>query len=295
MAINKKIGSTFAEAEITARAIRRKVKQKIDIAIVLGSGFADSTQAVKNPIVIPYETLPNLVSPGVKGHSGAFISGTIGSLRVLMLSGRFHLYEGYLPSQIAFLILVCHALGIKKMLLTNAAGSLNSQIPPSSLCLISDHLNFPGFIGFSPLSSIADFPQEKRFLDCSDLYTGEMFKKALIVSHKLKLGFHKAIYAYVAGPQFETPAEGNLFRKIGADLCGMSTVPEALVAHALGMDVCALSGVTNFISSKKNIPVLTAKGLKQTPQPKVAHDEVIAMGKIISKQFCLWLEHFCTS
>ena len=223
--------------------------RKPDIAIILGSGLGAIADDIKNPIIIKYSEIKGFPTSTVAGHKGQMIIGKIGQHEVLCMQGRFHLYEGYHPSVIKNVIGSLKSIGITQLILTNAAGSLNSKITPGQIMLISDHINFSGC---NPLIGPNDDSIGPRFVDMTNAYDRNMCKKIKSVATKLKISLHKGTYLMVTGPNFETPSEIKAFRILGADAVGMSTVPEVISAAYYGLNTIALSVITNFGAGMQN-------------------------------------------
>ena len=233
------------QEKITAAAayIKDRIQQPPTVGLVLGSGLGDFADTLENPIRIPYSDIPDFPQPTVEGHSGAFVFGTKQGKSVVALQGRLHYYEGFTQQEITLPIRVLAAIGVKTLLLTNAAGGVNLGFQPGDLMLLSDHINYSGA---NPLigPNLAEFGP--RFPDMSDLYT-----KSLRIAIKEKaaeagISLQEGVYAMYSGPNYETPAEIRMFRTMGADAVGMSTVPEALVAGHSGLQVIGISCITNM-------------------------------------------------
>ena len=226
-----------------AAYIKDRIQQLPTVGLVLGSGLGDFADTLENPIRIPYSDIPDFPQPTVEGHSGAFVFGTKQGKSVVALQGRLHYYEGFTQQEITLPIRVLAAIGVKTLLLTNAAGGVNLGFQPGDLMLLSDHINYSGA---NPLigPNLAEFGP--RFPDMSDLYT-----KSLRIAIKEKaaeagIALQEGVYAMYSGPNYETPAEIRMFRTMGADAVGMSTVPEALVAGHSGLQVIGISCITNM-------------------------------------------------
>lgn len=219
-----------------------------DTAIILGSGLGLLTAEIEDPIVIPYKDVPNFPQTTVAGHKGCFYAGRISKHNVLFLQGRFHLYEGLAPNIIAEIVAMLKKLGIKQMLITNAAGSLDVNMPPGSLMLIKDHINFSGrnpLIGFSAIPS---------FVDMSAAYDVDLRNKMQNIATRNNIKLYEGVYIMVLGPNYETPSEVKLFRQFGADAVGMSTVPEVLAAVQQGIKVIGISSISNYGTGLTDIP-----------------------------------------
>jgi purine-nucleoside phosphorylase len=222
----------WAEAGRSAERIAEQLGDTFDIAVVLGSGLGGAAARLGDAAMPMVDA--GFPMPSVAGHSGTLVAGTIGSARVLVLAGRVHLYEGHDPHAVVHGVRTAARLGCRKVLLTNAAGGIRPGLAVGDLVAIGDHLNLTGA---NPLTGIHDLPHP-RFVDVSDLYT-------LAPTVARAGGVETGIYAALPGPTYETPAEIRMLATLGADLVGMSTVLEALAAHALGLEVGGLSLVTN--------------------------------------------------
>lgn len=228
-------------------------------AVILGSGLGSVADAVEDPLTIDYAAIEGFPRTTVAGHSGKMIVGRLGQSEVLCLQGRFHLYEGHRPQVIAEVVNALKAVGVNRLIVTNAAGSLNPEFTPGSLMLIKDHINFSGQ---NPLVGANDESTGPRFPDMSNAYDRDMRRQAKELAAKLGINLLEGVYLMVLGPNFETAAEIRAFRTLGADAVGMSTVPEVIAAVHAGIKVLAVSAVTNF-----------GTGLQETP---LSHEETIA-------------------
>jgi len=236
-------------------------------AVTMGSGLGGLARAISAPLHIPYSTLPGWPQPSVIGHLGEAIVGTLDGAPVLGLSGRVHLYEGGAPERVAFYVRVLGALGIPTLFLSNAAGAIREGFSPGDLMLLTDHLNF---MGTSPLFGPV-VGNEHRFPDMSYAYDPALRAIVRETAVSQGLALHEGVYAGMHGPAFETPAEIRMLRTVGADAVGMSTVPEVIVACALGIRCVAVSCLTNF-----------AAGVIDEP---LDHAEVLEIGKRVESDF----------
>ena len=246
---------------------------KPEIALMLGSGLASATKFVKTIDSFPYKDIPGCVIPHVSGHRGEMILAEYGRKKLLILSGRLHFYEGYSMGQITFPIRCIAQLGIKTMILTSAVGGIHPQLQAGDLFVIKDHLNF---MGTNPLRGIHDASFGERFPDMTSCYTPHLQKLAIRLARQQKQRCRSGIYMAVSGPSYETPAEIRAFKKWGADVIGMSVVPEAIVAHQMGLQVLGLSYIAN-----------RAAGISKKP---LSHAEVLERGKSSEKKMGLWLQ-----
>lgn len=250
------------------------------IGIVLGSGLGAAADAVMNPIIVPYEEIPNFPKSTVEGHSGRIVAGTLGGAPVVVMQGRVHFYEGYSVKDITFPMRVMGALGIRAVILTNAAGGISDKYKIGQLVLIADHINM---MGWNPLvgENEARFAFNRpncglRFCDMSEAYSKRLRQLAMQASELGGQKLEEGIYIAVSGPSFETPAEIRAYRTMGATLVGMSTVPETIVARHMGMEVIGISCVTNL-----------AAGLSPTP---LSHSEVFEAGRQVERKLAELLE-----
>lgn len=213
------------------------------VGLVLGSGLGDFADTLEDSIRIPFGEIPNFPLPTVAGHSGMLVFGKKMGVSVVVLQGRIHYYEGLPQQETTLPIRVLAAIGVKTLVLTNACGGVNTAFHPGDLMLISDHINFSGA---NPLigPNLDDFGP--RFPDCSDLYCRDLRKAIREVAEDNGISLQEGVYAMYSGPNYETPAEIRMFRTLGADAVGMSTVPEALVAGHCGMKVVGISCITNM-------------------------------------------------
>ncbi len=264
---------------ITEQDLNKKIQEakeylskKIDVTpefgIILGSGLGKLADLAEDSLIIKYEDIPHFPVSTVAGHSGKLIVGKIASKTVMMMQGRFHYYEGYEMNEVTFPVRVMQVLGIKNLIVTNAAGGVNKEFRPGDLVLIKDHLNL---MGANPLRGANLSDLGARFPDLSEAFNQEWRKKALNLMPKVGLEPKEGVYAAVSGPSYETPSEILYLRTIGADLVGMSTAPEVIVANHGGMKVLGISCVTNM-----------AAGV--LPE-KLSHNEVIATTQRIEQQF----------
>ncbi|MFI5207638.1 MAG: purine-nucleoside phosphorylase [Gemmatimonadales bacterium] len=229
--------------ERAAKAVRAAIgKREPKVAIVLGSGLGSLGDEIADAVRVPYAKVPGFPQPGVVGHAGELIAGTLEGRSVLAQSGRFHAYEGHDAAVTALPVRVFHALGVTTVLLTNAAGGIRRTFRPGTLMLISDHLNM---MGRNPLVG-AVVKGDERFPDMSDPYDGALRALARRVAQEQKIAMEEGVYAGLLGPSYETKAEIEMMKRIGADAVGMSTVPEVIAARACGMKCLGISTITNI-------------------------------------------------
>ena len=247
---------SYEKAQEAAEFIRSKYDREIKIALVLGSGLGAFAETLENAVRIPYEELPHFARSTVEGHAGQLVLGEIQGVAVAVQQGRFHFYEGYEMTQVTFPMRVFGLLGIKTVILTNAAGSIRTSMKPGNLMLIRDHINL---MGVNPLRGANDERFGTRFPDMMQVYDKELQDVAYeaagaIARERFEQGLDKemphfmwrGVYCALSGPTYETPAEIRMFRLLGADAVGMSTVPEAIAARHQGMRVLGISCITNL-------------------------------------------------
>jgi purine-nucleoside phosphorylase len=249
--------------EETIAFLRERVTRAPAAALVLGSGLGGLADEIQDAVRIPYTEIPGFPRSTVAGHAGALVAGILNGVEVVAMQGRFHLYEGWDAAEVALPIRALSALGVKLLLLTNAAGGLRPGMESGDLMLLADHLNLTGS---NPLMGPV-VGREERFPDMSEPYDPELRRLADSVALELRIPLSQGVYAALLGPSYETPAEVRMLRTLGADAVGMSTVPEVLVARALGMRVLAISLVTNL-----------AAGLGPAA---LSHDEVMEVGEAV--------------
>ena len=233
---------TLKQIDKSVDYLKKKGFLEPEIGIVLGSGLGKMVEELQDPIVAHYHHIPYFPLATVEFHSGKLLFGTIGDKKVVIMQGRFHLYEGYGFTDITYPIRVMQRLGIRKLLISNAAGAINLSYRKGDLMLFEDHINFQGG---SPLAfkNVADFGE--RFVDMSRPYDASMQAKLEEIAEKEGITLHKGVYAAVVGPQLETRAEYRMLGRLGADAVGMSTVPEVIVANQLKLPVIAVSVLTD--------------------------------------------------
>ncbi|MBO5284429.1 MAG: purine-nucleoside phosphorylase [Alphaproteobacteria bacterium] len=224
------------------------IKQALDLknpqtAVILGSGLSGFAQTLSNTVTVAYKDIPNFPQTTVAGHKGELIKGFLGQKEILCLNGRFHLYEGHEPKVIADVIHILKELGIKRLIVTNAAGSLKKELTPGSLMLIADHINFSAK---NPLIGANDERFGPRFPAMNKAYPEALRQKCLKIASKQNIPLSEGIYLMVLGPNFETAAEVRAFALLGADAVGMSTVPEVIAAVHSSMEVLGISVITNY-------------------------------------------------
>ena len=238
------------------------------IALVLGSGLGGFAEELENPTRIPYADIPSFPHSTAVGHAGNLVIGSVEGVAVTAMQGRVHLYEGYSAQQVAFPMRVFACMGIKAAILTNAAGGINPSLGRGALVVIRDHINLQGQ---NPLTGPNDERFGPRFPDMTDAYDPQFREIALDEAASLGGDIYEGVYAALAGPSYETPAEIRYLRAIGADLVGMSTVPEVIAARHMNMKVLAISCVTNMAAGMSG--------------EKIDHDEVLETGERVRSKF----------
>jgi purine-nucleoside phosphorylase len=264
----------YQQAQAAANFIRSSTTIEPRLGLILGSGLGDFARQVENAVAIPYSEVPHFPQSTVEGHSGRLVLGTISGIPVAVMQGRVHAYEGYLMDQVSFPVRVLGLLGVKRLIVTNAAGGINTRYGQGAIVAISDHINLTGSnaalgrneprFGLLPGSG-------QRFFDMSAAYSPRLRTLARNEASKQGWTLDEGVYIAVLGPSYETPAEIRAFRTLGADLVGMSTVHEVIIARHMGIEVLGLSVVTNM-----------AAGVLDQP---IDHQEVMETGQRIAQQF----------
>ena len=256
----------------TIEYIKEKIgKFKPEIGIVLGSGLGELADEYCD-IKIAYKDIPNFPESTVKGHSGNLVFAEINGKKVVMMQGRYHFYEGHPMSVVTYPIKVMKKLGVENLILTNAAGGVNPYFKPSSLMIIKDHINF---MGTNPLIGPNNDDLGERFPDMSEVYTKSLRKIAYTCAEKLNINVERGVYIALTGPTYETPAEVNLVRTLGADAVGMSTVPEAIVASWMKMKVLGISCICNSAAGISTVGLSHKEVLENAEKAKVDFKRLI--------------------
>jgi purine-nucleoside phosphorylase len=263
----------YERVEAAAEAVRARCGDLPHVAVVLGSGLGDFADKLLDAIATPYSDLPHWPASNVIGHSGRLVVGTMGGRRVAALAGRAHFYEGHELATVVFPTRVMGRLGVKQVILTNAAGGINTTFARGALMIIDDHLNL---LGTNPLVGDNDVRFGPRFPDMSEVYSRRLRRIADEAAAERGIEVRHGVYAAVHGPSYETPAEIRYLRTIGADAVGMSTVPEAIAARHMGLEVLGISCISNM-----------AAGI--LPQP-LHHDEVMETTRRVRESFIGLLE-----
>lgn len=251
-----------------ANYILGKTKFKPEIALILGSGLGAIADEIENPEFYPYDQIPHFPVSTVQGHEGRLVIGNLEGKIVVAMQGRFHYYEGYTMQEVTFPVRVMKMLGVEKLIVTNAAGAVNTNYKPGNLMLIKDHINFSGD---SPLigKNLEEFGP--RFPDMSNAYNKELREKVKEIASKIGIELQEGVYTCFSGPTYETPAEVRMARVLGSDAVGMSTVPEVIVANHSGVKVIGVSCMTNM-----------AAGILEQP---LNHQEVMETSAIVREKF----------
>ena len=260
--------SLYDRATRAANFICEQFKDELQTGLVLGSGLGAFANEIEESVKIPYEEIPHFARSTVEGHAGQLVLGKVEGVNVIAMQGRFHYYEGYSLEEVTFPHRVMGLLGIKSMVLTNASGGVNVDFEPGMLMLICDHLNL---MGVNPLLGNNDSRFGARFPDMTHVYDRDYQDIIMHEAQAMGINMRRGVYAALTGPSYETPAEIRLFRILGADAVGMSTVPEAIVARHMGIKVLGISCITNM-----------AAGVIDAP---INHEEVMETGERVKETF----------
>jgi purine-nucleoside phosphorylase len=263
----------YDRVEEAAASIRRRCRALPETAVVLGSGLGDFADTLLDAIATPYGELPHWPASAVAGHPGRLVVGTVAGKRIAALAGRVHFYEGHDLATVVFATRVMGRLGVKQIILTNAAGGVNTSFAQGALMIIDDHINL---LGSNPLVGPNDERFGPRFPDMSEVYSTRLRWIADEAARAKEVAVTHGVYLAAKGPSYETPAEIRFFRTIGADAVGMSTVPEAIAARHMGLEVLGISCITNM-----------AAGVLPGP---LAHDEVMETARRVRGSFVTLLE-----
>jgi purine-nucleoside phosphorylase len=259
---------TYAFADAAASFLQSQTPLRPRIGLVLGSGLGSFADDLTEAVRIPYAQIPSFPRSTAIGHAGQLVIGKCGGVPVAVMQGRVHLYEGYSAAEAAFPTRVLARLGIKTLILTNAAGGINLAYGQGALVVLRDHINLQGQ---NPLSGPNEERFGPRFPDMTHVYSKRLREIALEEEKKLGIAAHEGVYVGLLGPSYETPAEIRFLRTIGADLVGMSTIPEAIAARHMGVEVLAISCVTNMAAG--------------TTDQALNHEEVLEVGRRVMGQF----------
>lgn len=263
-----------ARVQLAADAIRAAGLPAPEVAVVAGSGLSGLADRLTDAVRLPFDKVPGWPVSTVPGHAGVLAGGMLAGVPCLIAAGRAHLYEGYSAFEASFNVLVFQALGAHTVIVTNAAGGLNVAYRPGDLMLITDHIYLPGLVGMNPLVGPNDDEIGPRFPPVAGAYDLALGRKAIAAGADLGFRVHRGVYAMVAGPSFESPAEARFLRQIGADAVGMSTCPEVVVARHAGLRVLGLSLITNRVLLEQP-EVLADADL---------HEEVMATGEAAAER-----------
>ena len=266
-------GCEFARSERAAKFIRSKTKLRPKVAVVLGSGLGAFADDLKDAIRIPYERIPGFPRSTAIGHAGNLVIGKAAGIPVAVMQGRVHFYEGHSLQDVIFPVRVLGRLGIRAVVLTNAAGGINLSLKQGTFVVLRDHINLQGS---NPLVGPNDERFGPRFPDMTEVYAKGYREIAVKEAQRLGLQVSEGVYVALTGPSYETPAEIRCLRTLGADVVGMSTVPEAIAARHMGIEVLGISCVTNM-----------AAGVLENP---LNHEEVLETGDRVSGQFIALLQ-----
>ena len=258
---------TLKHYQEAAESVRSRIKRLPAVGLVLGSGLGPLAEALENPDVIPAADIPYWPHSTVQGHSGRLLVGQLEGQTVFVQQGRAHYYEGHSLQQLTLPVRVMQLLGIKVLIVTNAAGAVNPNFRPGDVMLIVDHINFMGMAGQSPLRGPNDPALGMRFPDMSVAYDRELRALAVAAAEAAGISIHQGVYICLGGPSFETPADLRFLRAVGVDAVGMSTVPEVTVARHGGMRVLGFSGISNAANLDGNTVT--------------THEEVLAAGQTL--------------
>jgi len=260
--------TTKAIIEEAAAFIRKTTDIRPEIGLILGSGLGVLGDELEDAVTIPYEDIPHFPVSTVEGHAGELLIGKLQGRNVVLMRGRFHMYEGYEPERTAFPVRVMKALGVNTLLVTNAAGGVNLGYKPGNLMLIADHINLTGR---NPLIGPNDNALGVRFPDMSEAYSSRLRKVAKDTAAELGFSVQEGVYVGLLGPNYETPAEIRMLRTLGVDAVGMSTVSEVIVARHSGIEVLGISCISNM-----------AAGILDQP---LSHEEVMETTELVKEQF----------
>ena len=267
----------YEQVTEAVEAIRVHSTLQPTVALILGSGLGDIASEIRNATAIPYDQIPHFARSTVVGHAGRLLTGTLEDVPVVVMQGRFHLYEGYSLPAVTLPVRVMQRLGARTLIVSNAAGGINPAYHAGDFMLIRDHINMPGLAGMNPLAGPNDERFGTRFPPLADAYDGQLRALACAVAAQWpEMTLHEGVYTMVGGPNFETRAELKYLRLIGSDAVGMSTVPEVIVARHMDMRVLGISLITNAATGEET--------------QEVNHNEVLAVADaarpLFSKLVC---------
>ncbi|WP_019154376.1 purine-nucleoside phosphorylase [Robertmurraya massiliosenegalensis] len=255
----------FEKIVAAASYLQEKIDVKPVVGLILGSGLGVLADEIENPVRTPYEEIPDFPVSTVEGHAGQLVFGQLNGVPVVAMQGRFHFYEGYSFEQVTFPVRVMKELGVKSLIVTNAAGGVNESFSAGDLMLITDHINN---MGSNPLIGKNDSRLGVRFPDMSEAYSKEFIEKAKSVASELKIKLQEGVYVGNTGPTYETPAEVRMLRVMGGDAVGMSTVPEVIIARHSGLNVLGISCISNMASGILDQPLNHEEVIETTERVK---------------------------
>ncbi|MEQ2528214.1 purine-nucleoside phosphorylase [Robertmurraya yapensis] len=258
----------YQKIQQAANYLKEQAKVQPKIGLILGSGLGVLAEEIEDAVRTPYDQIPDFPVSTVEGHAGQLVFGTIHGVPVVAMQGRFHYYEGYSFEQVTFPVRVMKELGVESLIVTNAAGGVNQDFEPGDLMLITDHINN---MGSNPLIGKNDSRLGVRFPDMSEAYSKDLIQKAKAVANNLHIKLQEGVYVGNTGPTYETPAEIRMFRTLGGDAVGMSTVPEVIIARHSGLQVLGISCISNM-----------AAGILDQP---LNHEEVIETTERVKENF----------
>ncbi len=268
--------SVYEQLEQTREAIQKRAPNlKPQVGIILGSGLGGFADGFEDKVVIPYSDLPHFPTSSVPGHAGRLVLGRVGGVDVVAMQGRVHFYEGFTPAQVIYPARVLCSLGIRGLVVTNAAGGIHNELAPGDLMAITDHINLAGW---NALTGHNDDRLGPRFPDMSAAYAPKLRALLLDIARRQGVTLRQGVYAIVSGPSYETPAEIRMLRTLGADAVGMSTVPEVTAASHMGVPVAGISCITNL-----------AAGIGHQP---LSHEEVAETANRVKDVFARLLAEF---
>ncbi len=271
---------TITDFDNTAQYIQQHTRYRPEIGMVLGSGLGAFADSIEDPDIIPYSEIPNWPASTVVGHSGRLVIGQLEGRVVMVMQGRAHFYEGYGLGRVVFPIRVMQRMGIKTLVITNAAGGLDPAYTPGDLMLIRDHINLPGLTGNNPLMGPNNDALGVRFPSMTSAYDRRFRSLVRAIAAEEDILLHEGVYACLSGPTFETPAEIRMLRLLGANGVGMSTAPEVVVAVHGGMRVLGISGITNSAIDDPDAETMPN------------HEEVLEAGKTLVPKLITLLRTF---
>lgn len=268
----------YNKVQESVNFIQSKLSQLPKIGVILGSGLGQLVDQLDNPIFIPYQSIPHFPVSQIEGHQGNLVIGQHSGKTVIMMQGRFHYYEGFSMKEVTYPLFCFKLLGVETLIVTNACGGINSTFTPGDLMIITDFING---VSDNPLRGVNDDRFGLRFPDMSEPYSLELRALAQEIAQKENIDYKEGIYAYFQGPYYESVAEIQMYKRLGADAIGMSTVPETIVSNYLGLKVLGISCITNM-----------ATGLRDG---KHSHQEVVEIANLASLKLSHWVNEIIKS